>query len=229
MKTLSQIAATLKEFENKYGFLPVDQGSDEWLKIKLGVISASNASKLVAKKDSETRATYMAELVAQILTGEQEEINSKYLEHGKLYESAARASYEFSSGVALSEVPFVFNDSNFREGCSPDALIEGVKAIEIKCPYNAVHYVKFFCDDKIKKEYEWQYQFQMRVLGCEQFDFCQYHPFVKTNNLKIQPVEKSEEMQKTLADAVPQFIDDMDKMLAKFEVKFGDQWQWINN
>lgn len=227
MKTIKQMNAILDSYQKKYGVAAFDikQGSPEWLKLKLGVISASNASKVVAKKDSETRATYMAELVAQVCTADSEELNSKYLDWGKDHEDAARSSYEFSEGVVIQQVPFVYMDESHREGCSPDGIIGESKGVEIKCPYNAVHFIKFLTEDKIKPEYVWQYQYCMRVTGATEWDFVQYHPNMKKTPLKVLLVGRDDEKQKTLADAVPQFILDMDKMLEKIGVNFGDQWR----
>lgn len=227
MKTSAEIKATLDAFAAKYGVATHDaqQGSDMWFRMKLGVLSASNASKVVAKKDSETRATYMAELVAQVATGMVEEINSKYLDWGNEHEDAARASYEFSSGHNLTKVPFVYLDDTFRVGCSPDALIfEENKGLEIKCPFNTVHYVKFLTESKLKPEYSWQNQFQMFVTGAQVWDAVQFDPRMKKSPIHVVTVERDEAMQKTLTDAIPQFIADMDKMLAKAGFEFGEQW-----
>lgn len=227
MKTLKQIDDLMRSFEKRTGMIisGADQGSQEWLNIKLGVLSASNASKIVAKKDSETRNTYMSELVAQVATGIMEEFNSKYTEWGHLHENAARSSYEFESGFELSQVPFIFKDESFREGCSLDSIANGKIPVEIKCPYNSVHYVKFFCDDKIKPEYVWQYQYQMRVTGADIAHFVQYDPRMKSSPLKIVEVARDAEKQSMLDEAVPSFISDMDRMLAKIGVEFGDQWR----
>lgn len=227
LKTLNSINDTLKSFEKQYGLNIIDaqQGSAAWLKVKLGVLSASNAHKIVAKKDSETRNTYMMELIAQICTGEQEEISSKFLTWGNEHEAAARSSYEFSTNYTITQVPFVFKDESFREGCSPDGLVDGVKGFEIKCPYNATNYIKFLTQDKIKGEYVWQYQFQMRTLECDQYDFVQYHPSMKVKPIKILTVDRDDSIQATLNDAVPQFISDMDKILDGIGVKFGMQWE----
>lgn len=226
MKTTAQINKLLNQFQDKYGVsvLGAKQGSEEWFNLKLGVISASNASKIIAKKDSDTRNSYMMELIAQICTGDQEEINSKYLDWGNQYEAAARSSYEFSSGYNVTQVPFVFKDESFREGCSPDGIVNESKGVEIKCPYNAVHYVKFLTEDKIKSEYAWQCQYTLRVMGANEWDFVQYHPMMKTSPIKTLTIGRDEEKQKTFDDAVPQFISDMDKVLEKIGVKFGDQW-----
>lgn len=227
MKTLAQINQTLSAFETLYGLMvsEAQQGSAAWFQTKLGVLSASNASKIVAKKDSETRNTYMMELIAQICTGEQEEINSKFTDWGHQHEAAARSSYEFETGHDITQVPFVFKDESFREGCSPDGFVDGIKGVEIKCPFNAVHYIKFLTQDKIKPEYQYQCQFQMRTLDCNQFDMVQYHPSMKVKPLKILTVERDDKVQATFNDAVPQFISDMDQVLKSIDVEFGSQWK----
>lgn len=226
MKTLGEINSLLETFNSKYGIDLINgaQGTENWFKAKLGVLSASNASKIVAKKDSETRHTYMSELVAQVCTGIMEEINSKYIDWGNQHEDAARSSYEFSEGVTTKKVAFVFKDNTFREGCSPDGIVNDKKGAEIKCPFNTVHFVKFLTEDKIKSEYVWQYQYTLRVMDADEWDFVQYDPRMKKNPLKVLTVKKDLEKQKVFDDMVPEFISDMDKMLAKIGIKFGEQW-----
>lgn len=225
MQTLAEIQKRLEAFEKKFGLPMADakQGSEAWFKAKLGVISASNAYRAVAKKESETRLTYMAELVAQVCTGLMEEMNNKYVEWGNAHEDAARSNYEFMTGMTMTQLPFVFKDDSFREGCSPDGLV-GSGGAEIKCPFNSVHYVKFFTEGSIKSEYQWQYQYTMRVMGSELWDFCQYDPRMKKNPLKILTVVRDDEKQKAFDDLIPAFIMDMDKMLEKIGIKFGEQW-----
>lgn len=228
MKTLADIQSIMGKFEEIYKMpvAQIQQGSAEWLRIKLGVLSASNASKIVAKKDSETRATYMAQLVAQVCTGISEEINSKHMEWGKLQEDPARSQYEFMNEDEVTNICFIFNDDKFREGVSPDGLIFArEKGFEIKCPYNSENYIKFVAAEKIKPEWKLQNQMTMRVTGAETWDFIQYDPRVTKKPMHVLTIERDEEMQKTLADAVPQFIHDMDKMLEQIGVSFGDQWR----
>lgn len=226
MKNLDQITKNLEAFEKKFGMkcIGAEQGSAIWFNLKLGVLSASNASQIVAKKESETRLTYMSELVAQIATGVMEEINSKYLDWGSQHEAAARASYEFKENCEITPLCFVFKDDKFREGCSPDGIVNSEKGVEIKTPFNAVHYVKFLCEDKIKPEYFYQYQYTMRVMECDSWDFCQYHPLMKRKPLKVLTVKRDDDTQKKFDDMVPEFILDMDKMLAKIGIEFGEQW-----
>lgn len=229
MKTLADIDSNLEAFEKEYG-IPVigaEQGSEAWFKMKLGVLSASNASQIVAKVGSETRLTYMAELVAQVCTADFREISSKHMEWGKDHEDAARSYYEFSNGVEIQKLCFVFKDGSRREGCSPDGIVTVNKGVEIKCSWNTAHFIKFLCEEKTKPEFIWQNQFTLRCMEAEVWDFAQYDPRMRRNPMHVTTVELDLDKQRTLADAVPQFIHDMDKMLAKAGFAFGDQWRSI--
>jgi exodeoxyribonuclease (lambda-induced) len=227
MKSLSEINDLLGKFEKKFGIsaLGADQQSDAWFTMKLGVLSASNASKIVAKKDSETRFTYLCELVAQICTGIHHEISGPALAWGNDNEDKARAFYEFQSGHTITQVPFVFKDDSFREGCSPDGLIESRMGVEIKCPFASSNYIKFLLEDSVKPEWKWQYQYLMRVLDAKEWEFTQYDPRMRVKPRHILRVSYDEKMQNTLNDAVPQFIDDMDQALEKIGIEFGSQWK----
>ncbi|MBO9667845.1 MAG: YqaJ viral recombinase family protein [Bdellovibrio sp.] len=228
MKTLANVKTVLEAFEAKYPHLQVksaQQGSVAWLMLKMGVLSASNATKIVAKKDSETRLTYLAELVGQVCTGEMKDIDSAAIDWGRTYEDEARSTYEFAQGVMTIPVPFVFMDDTFRVGCSPDGIVSENKGHEIKCPYNTGNYIKFLAEEKIKSEYVWQAQFSMYVTEAELWDMSQYDPRMRKSPLHTVTIERDEKAQATLADAVPQFIADMDKMLEKIGIPFGDQWE----
>lgn len=226
MKTLAEIEKSLTDFEKRFGFSVqgAPQGSLPWMQMKLGVLSSSNASRIVAKADSDTRHTYMCELVAEIATGIMEEINSKYIEWGNQHEDSARAHYEFLTGNKVDRLSFVYKDDTYREGCSPDGIVGPTCGVEIKCPFNSVHYIKFLVDGSMRPEYRWQYQYVMRVMDCENWDFVQFDPRMKSKPMKIIKVIRDEEMQKKLDDHVPKFIEDMDAMLAQIGFKFGDQW-----
>ena len=229
MKTLDEIENRLKLFETRFG-MPIvgaQQGSAAWLALKLGVLSGSNAAKIVAKKDSEKRNTYMCDLVAEVCTGVTEELNFKQLEWGKAHEDAARSSYEFSTDSKIEQVTFVFRDDTFREGCSPDGLLLSGKGAEIKCPWDSANYIKFLVAEEIKTDWQWQNQFNMRVTGASHWDFVMYDPRMKKLPIKILTLERDEEKQKTFDDAVPQFIHEMDKLLEKIGIGFGDQWTRI--
>lgn len=227
MKNLANLEQQVKSFQDKFGvdIIKAEQGSLAWLQTRLGVITASEVHKAVAKLGTETRNTYMCQLVSEVATGFVEEINSKYLDWGKMHEAAARASYEFQNDCEIENVGFIFKDDTFREGASLDGFIKGLnKIIEIKCPYNPTNYIKFVVEDKIKAEYMWQYQFQMRVTGADVADFAQFDPRMNVTPFKAITVERDPEYQKKFDEMIPQFISDMDTMLEMVGISFGQQW-----
>lgn len=227
MKMLDRINKTLDSFADQYGVRARDviQGSPEWHTLRLGVVTSSNAHKAVAARASDTRLTYMAELVAQVCTGLAEEINAKQLAWGKDHEPEARAFFAFENKLELELVGFAFKDEDFREGCSADCLIESLQSgAEFKCPFNSANFIKFLTADKIKSEWEWQYQHTMRVTGTELWHFGQYDPRMLKTKMRTIEVKRDKEKQKVFEDTIPIFIEDMDKMLERAGVKFGDQW-----
>ena len=201
-----------------------DQGTEHWLNMKLGVISASNISRLLAKKGTDTRNGYLAELVGQVCTGQYDEINARALEFGKVNEVAARAAYEFESGNSLEQVGFIYN-LNRRVGCSPDALVKGKnKGVEIKVPFTSKVFIEFLTMGKIKKEYQLQCQFSLWVSGYETWDFVNFNPRMKKNMLHYVTIERDMETMALFDEAVPEFISEMDQMLALAGFQWGDQW-----
>lgn len=227
MKSIQEINFAIESLSKSFGvnFSEAQQGSLGWHQLKLGVLSSSNAYKIVAKQDSDTRWTYLYELVAQIASGVIEEINSKYLEFGKAHEDAARANYEFLTDEQITPVAFIFKDESFRTGCSPDGIISEKKGLELKVPFNVVQYVKFLCEEKIKSEYVHQCQFSMWVTGADEWDYCNFAPLMKVHPMKIVTLKRDHEKMMLYDDLVPKFISDLDDELKKVGLRFGAQWE----
>ena len=144
----------------------VEQGSDEWRFMRLGVASASKAKEFLSGRDTATYQTYLCEKVAEIATGMlSEQINSKALSWGKDNEDTARAAYEFETGHIIKQIPFIYRDELKYFGCSPDGITDDAHGLELKCPFSSTVFVQFKCNDKIKKEYELQCMFSMWVSG----------------------------------------------------------------
>lgn len=209
--------------------IKVEQGTDAWFKMRMGVITASKAYDLLPAKRGggfkEARRTYMAQLISEVCTGEFEQMGFLApLEWGKMNEIPARAAYAFETGQDVTEGGFIYSPDK-REGCSPDLLITGrPKGGEVKCPWSTVNHIKFLMDGEVKDEWEAQMQFQLRVSGFETWDFASYDPRMKKKILGIKTYERDEKMQSLFNEVVPQFIYDMDKELEKIGIKFGSQW-----
>lgn len=206
----------------------VEQNSSEWLRLKLGVISASNAHKLISKKGTETRSGYLSELVAQVVTGDFDEVTSQAMEWGKNNEQSAKMLYQFETANLVETCGF-YMTPDCRAGCSPDGLIKGQKkGLEIKAPFSSRIYVDFVTQGKIKKEYLYQVQFSMWVTGLDSWDFANYDPRMRTKKLHVVTIEKDPEIMNQFDEVVPEFISDMDRMLEIFEVKWGSQWESLD-
>lgn len=202
-----------------------EQGSPQWSSARLGVITASEIDCVLAGTSTAKRATYMAELVAEVATGMSAEINAKQLAWGHEHEHAARSAYEFATGNVIQQVGLIYKDETRRTGCSPDGLIKNVpKGLELKCPYSSKTHVGFVASAKIKPEYIKQCQFGMWVTGLPAWDFASYDPRMRNKMLHYVTIVRDDEMMRLFDSAVPDFISDMDKMLSSLGVEWGSQW-----
>ena len=175
----------------------------------------------------DMRQGYMAELVGQIVTGLlPDEMSFKQCEWGNEHEDSARALFELELGVDVDVPAFIYKDDTKRCGISPDGLIVGKKiGLELKCPFTTKVFVEFATCDKIKKEYMEQCQYSMWVTGYEAWYFANYDPRIKTKNLHWVLIDRDESYIKKYDEAFKNFTKDMDSMLEKLSMEFGQQWE----
>ena len=207
------------------------QGSDSWLRARLGVITASKAHALLLSKNSKTpkykeaRATYMMELIAEVCTGNYEELNAKQLEWGKVNEEAAISCFEFSVSKKVEKVGLAYKDESKRAGASADFKVinENIGG-ENKCPFNTCTHLEFILNDQIKDEYLTQMQFGLWVTGWDAWFFHSYDPRMKRKVSHYKVIEKDMELMSYFDYEVPKFIKEMDDKLKILDINFGDHW-----
>ena len=203
----------------------ITQGSEEWMKMKLGVISASNVHKAIAKKGTETRDGYMSDLIGQIATREMPQIDGPALRWGKENEDSARSAYEIVTGYDIEEVSFIYGPDK-RTGVSPDGLSnKRQRGLELKCPFTTKVHIDFLLMDKVKIEYQYQVQFCLHVTNLEIWDFASYDKRMIKNQIKIIPIERDEKIMERFKNDIGEFIIDMDKALQRLDIEFGSQWK----
>jgi len=116
-----------------------DQGTDDWLRIRSGIITASAMHKVLAKGEGKTRICYMYELIGEIITGEPAEMYSnKHMERGHEMEPVARQLYAERSGVEAVQVGFIRNKfEDIIIGYSPDSMIahDGLMEAKSRLPH----------------------------------------------------------------------------------------------
>ena len=114
------------------------QGTDEWLTARRGIITASVVGRLltptgrVASND-HSRA-FPFELAAERITGTSEYVFvNDDMQRGNLHEPIARDKYADTNGVTVQQVGFMVRDDwGFPIGYSPDGLVDDDGLLEVK-------------------------------------------------------------------------------------------------
>lgn len=155
----------------------IEQGSDEWFAQRLGKVTASKVSDVMAKTKtgvSASRTNYMMQLLCERLTGTREEgFTSAAMTRGTELESSARAVYESNAGAFVTETGMIEHPHIIGFGASPDGLVGTDGLLEIKCPNTATH-VNFLRTEKPDNKYQWQMLAQMACSGRLWCDFVSY-------------------------------------------------------
>jgi putative phage-type endonuclease len=203
------------------------QGSDAWKQIRLGKATASRVADIVARTKSgygASRANYMAQLIAERLTGQVGEsyVNAA-MQHGTDTEPEARRAYEFYQGVAVEEVAFVPHPTIADAGCSPDGLVGDDGLLEIKCPQTATH-LETLLGQNIPSKYIGQVQFQMACTGRKWCDWVSYDPRMpESMRMFVMRIERDDRLIAELETEVAAFLQELAAKLAQLESLYGEK------
>lgn len=195
------------------------QGSPEWFAVRLGKVTASRVAEVVAKTKSgysTSRANYMAELIAERLTGETApSFTNAAMQWGTEKEPDARAAYEFRTDSEIEQVAFVIHPQIADSGASPDGLVGADGMAEFKCPNTATH-IETLLTGTVPGKYITQMQWQMACTGRKWCDFVSFDPRMpEAMRLFIQRVERDEKAIHQLEKDVSEFLDEMAKKIAQ--------------
>jgi len=194
------------------------QGSEEWHAIRLGKVTASRVADVVAKTKSgwgASRANYMAELIAERLTGATADrfVNAA-MQWGNETEAEARAAYQFQTDAEVVEVGFVNHPTIAESGASPDGLVGNIGLVELKCPNTATH-IDTLLSGAVPGKYITQMQWQMACTGRYWCDFVSYDPRLPPEMaIWIKRVDRDEERITELQDMVREFLAELDAKVA---------------
>lgn len=200
------------------------QGSPEWLALRAGKVTASRVADVIAKTKSgpaASRANYMAELVAERLTGTATEgFTSAAMQHGKDTEPQARAAYEFARGVDVAELAFAAHPTIENAGASPDGMVGDDGLIEIKCPNTATH-IDTLLGGSIPDKYIVQMQWQMACTGRQWCDFVSFDPRLpESMALYIQRVPRDDARITQLEVEVVTFLVEVAHTVQSLRAKY---------
>lgn len=197
-----------------------EQGTEEWHQERLGKVTASRIADVMAKgrgnAPSATRANYMAQLVAERLTGHPTEtFTNTAMQHGTDTEPQARAQYTMRTGNIVQEVGFIPEPSGLPSGASPDGLVDDDGLVEIKCPNTATH-IASLRGAPIDRKYTLQMHWQMICTGREWCDFVSYDPRLPDDlAMKITRVPYDVELGEEIKAAVTQFLYELAELEAE--------------
>lgn len=199
-----------------------EQRTPEWFAERLGKITASRIADVVGKTKSggygAARKNYMAELLCQRLTGQQEEkFTSAAMQHGTDTEPAARAMYMLETGVDVTETGFIPHPSIAMSGASPDGLVGEDGLIEIKCPNTATH-LEFLQSRKPKHEYLLQMQWQMACTGRQWCDFVSYDDRLPEKMAyRCIRIPRDDKLIAELEEEAVKFLTELDKTVRQLK------------
>lgn len=206
------------------------QGSREWFDVRKGIPTASCFARFL-KADGKPsagkeRLSYMCELLAERLTGEQtEHYTSDAMVRGQMQEPRARAWYEVSTGTTVKQVGFCYANEARRYGCSPDGLVyDGerlVRGMEIKVPLRHTQ-IRYLLNGVMPEEYVLQVQGSMWVCGLREWDFISYAPESSIPNL-VLTIPADDAIHAAMEQAVPAFCAELDIAEAKLRERVSSQ------
>jgi putative phage-type endonuclease len=166
----------------------VEQGTPEWLQMRLGKITGTRLKAVMGGKQAQETLIY--ELVAEQLSGQGESlyVNSA-MQWGTDHEDAAVDLWEKRTKKKSEVVGFCVSDEFPYLALSPDRLVKKGKkytgAVEVKCPTTKT-VIKYMLAETVPSEYKWQVVNYFLV--CEdlkELDFVVYDPRIIKDKKKL--------------------------------------------
>jgi len=201
--------------------MTIIQGSPEWFEQRLGKVTASRLSDVIAKiktGEAASRAAYRAELVAERLTGKTAEaFTNAAMKWGTDCEPLARAAYEAEFGVIVVETGMVNHPRIAMSGASPDGLVLADGLLEIKCPDTKTH-IDTILSNEAPSKYVPQMQWQLACTGRAWCDFASFDPRMPQEmQLFVRRVLRDDDLIRTYEDEVVQFLSEVESTIEKLK------------
>jgi len=205
----------------------MEQGSPEWLALRAGKVTASRVADVIARTKTgwgASRANYMAELIAERLTGEPApSYSNAAMQWGTEKEPEARDYYEFFEDASVEQVAFVHHPSIADSGASPDGLVGADGLVEIKCPNTATH-IDTLLGATGPSKYMTQMQWQMACTGRQWCDFVSYDPRMPDSmRIFVSRIVRDDDMIAALEKDVAEFLAEVAEKVEKLTELYDPQ------
>jgi hypothetical protein len=200
----------------------MDQRSDEWFQTRLGKVTASRISDVIAKTKtgvSTSRYNYLIQLVSERLTGKKGDsvFINQAMQDGIDREEVARTLYTLKHGE-VNEVGFIDHPTIAMSGASPDgALVNDNGGIEIKSPIETTH-TNTLMTQSVPTKYIPQMQWQMACAGYDFVDFISYNPnFPDHLQLFVKRLDRDDDYIRQLESEVSAFLAEVEQQILKLK------------
>lgn len=193
----------------------IEQGTPEWLALRLGIATASELDCLLVSGKHPTgfgvaAFTYMDQLIGERITEEAAELpfQTKATIRGHEQEGVALSLYEAREEVKVQKVGIILNRGI---GYSPDGLVgtDGLIEIKTKLPKFQVGVI---LSGEVPKEHVAQCQGGLWASDREWIDFISYWPGMP---LFVKRMHRDEAMIRKIAERVKLFYEIMDERMNK--------------
>jgi putative phage-type endonuclease len=205
----------------------INQGTEEWFQQRLGKVTASRISDVIAKTKtgvSTSRQNYLIQLVSERLTGKKtDSYTNQAMQDGIEREPIARKLYESKTNSIVTEVGFFDHPVIKNSGASPDGAVnseeEGKYAglIEIKCPIETTH-TNTLMSKSVPTKYIPQMQWQMACTNARWVDFISFNPnFPDELQVFIKRLDRDDDYIAELETEVMKFLEEVEQTIIKLK------------
>jgi hypothetical protein len=191
----------------------VEQGTQEWLNLRLGIATASEFECLLVNGKAEGgfgvgAFTYMDTLIGERITGEAADpfSGNRHTERGHELEAVARNLYREQCEVETSDCGIILNHG---AGYSPDSLVgaDGLAEVKTKLPKFQVGVI---LQNEVPKDHVAQCQGGLWLSEREWIDFVSFWPGMP---LFIKRMYRDEAYIRKLSQRMKDFYEIMDERM----------------
>lgn len=197
----------------------IQSTSEAWKLARVGHVTASRIADIVARTKSgysASRANYLAQLVAERLTGvPMEGFTSPAMQWGLDTEAEAVAAYGFAEDCDVVPGDFVLHPRIGMSGATPDGYVGDTGLVEIKCPNTSTH-IETLLGGVIPAKYQHQMLWQMACTGRNWCDFVSFDPRLPERlRLFVRRVHRDDNLIADLEAEVTRFLTELETTLGQ--------------
>lgn len=203
------------------------QGSQEWIDARIGKVTASRVAACFTKPRSgssisKVREAYLADLLAERLTGKPSVPDYAYGEEakswGKQTEAFAREAYTVRTGLRIDKAGFLDHPTVPMSGASPDGLVGMGGGIEIKCPNTKTHLDTVRLGN-IPSQHLPQMKWNMACARRQWWDFVSFDPRAEEDQYFRRRLECNPSEIRAMELGVFAFVMELEARLAEYQAR----------